>query len=248
MPNLWLSSNEPDTYVDITDTMDTKLAALAEHVSQGTGEAEPWVRKRAEELAAQSGLRLHVRRGVQGAPVRGRRRGHRDERGSTDRGGPRRALGARAPRHRRGPPGPREDVRRVRAPGGQGRRDRLPGLRREPLLRVGPPAREPRAHARHRRAPDARARVEHPRGRVHPVGLRQGLHRRARGHRPGGRPPRSRSRPARGARRRSTTPPGSARDAAGSSARSACTSELLDRGVEEREARAMLVRAGYDPF
>ena len=24
--------------------------------------------------------------------------------------------------------------------------------------------------------------------------------------------------------------------------------ELLDRGVEEREARAMLVRAGYDPF
>ncbi len=56
VPNLWLSSNEPDTYVDITDTMDTKLAALAEHVSQGTGEAEPWVRKRAEELAAQSEL------------------------------------------------------------------------------------------------------------------------------------------------------------------------------------------------
>ena len=56
VPNLWLSSNEPDTYVDITDTMDTKLAALAEHVSQGTGEAEPWVRKRAEELAAQSGF------------------------------------------------------------------------------------------------------------------------------------------------------------------------------------------------
>ena len=56
VPNLWLSSNEPDTYVDITDTMDTKLAALAEHVSQGTGEAEPWVLKRAEELAAQSEL------------------------------------------------------------------------------------------------------------------------------------------------------------------------------------------------
>jgi hypothetical protein len=34
----------------------TKLAALAAHVSQGTGEAEPWVRKRAEELAAQSEL------------------------------------------------------------------------------------------------------------------------------------------------------------------------------------------------
>jgi LmbE family N-acetylglucosaminyl deacetylase len=56
VPNLWLASSEPDVYVDITDTMDTKLAALAAHVSQGTGEAEPWVRKRAEELAAQSEL------------------------------------------------------------------------------------------------------------------------------------------------------------------------------------------------
>ena len=56
VPNLWLASSEPDVYVDITDSMDTKLAALAAHVSQGTGEAEPWVRKRAEELAAQSEL------------------------------------------------------------------------------------------------------------------------------------------------------------------------------------------------
>lgn len=54
VPNLWLGSNEPDVFVDISETMDTKLAALAEHASQGTAEAEPWVRKRAEELAAQS--------------------------------------------------------------------------------------------------------------------------------------------------------------------------------------------------
>jgi LmbE family N-acetylglucosaminyl deacetylase len=56
VPNLWLASNEPDVYVDVTETMDTKLAALAAHGSQGTREAEPWVRKRAEELAAQSEL------------------------------------------------------------------------------------------------------------------------------------------------------------------------------------------------
>jgi LmbE family N-acetylglucosaminyl deacetylase len=54
VPNLWLVSDEPDTYVDITDTFDTKLAALAEHVSQGTGDAEPWVRKWAEELGSTS--------------------------------------------------------------------------------------------------------------------------------------------------------------------------------------------------
>jgi LmbE family N-acetylglucosaminyl deacetylase len=54
VPNLWLASDEPDTYVDITDTFDAKLAALAEHVSQGTGDAEPWVRKWAEELGSTS--------------------------------------------------------------------------------------------------------------------------------------------------------------------------------------------------
>jgi LmbE family N-acetylglucosaminyl deacetylase len=54
VPNLWLVSDEPDTYVDITDTFDTKLAALAEHVSQRTGDAEPWVRKWAEELGSRS--------------------------------------------------------------------------------------------------------------------------------------------------------------------------------------------------
>jgi LmbE family N-acetylglucosaminyl deacetylase len=56
VPNLWLTSDEPDVFVDIGDTMDTKLAALAEHVSQGTETAEPWVRKWAEKLGAQSEL------------------------------------------------------------------------------------------------------------------------------------------------------------------------------------------------
>src|SRR5205823_5763944 len=54
VPNLWLTSDEPDVYVDITETFDTKLAALAEHASQGTGDATPWVRKWAEKVAAQS--------------------------------------------------------------------------------------------------------------------------------------------------------------------------------------------------
>jgi LmbE family N-acetylglucosaminyl deacetylase len=55
VPNLWLASDDPDVFVDITRTMDAKLAALAAHASQGTEGAVPWVRKRAEELGAQSG-------------------------------------------------------------------------------------------------------------------------------------------------------------------------------------------------
>jgi LmbE family N-acetylglucosaminyl deacetylase len=55
IPNLYLSGPvEPDTWVDVTDTMDLKLAALAAHASQGTDQAEPWVRQRAEEAAAQA--------------------------------------------------------------------------------------------------------------------------------------------------------------------------------------------------
>ena len=68
--NLWLSSNEPDTYVDITDTIDIKIKALEQHVSQGGAEAEPWVRIRARGDRRAGGL--HVRRGVQGVPVRRR--------------------------------------------------------------------------------------------------------------------------------------------------------------------------------
>jgi LmbE family N-acetylglucosaminyl deacetylase len=55
VPNLWIVSSEGDTFVDITDHIDTKLAALAAHASQGIQGAEPRVRDRAEALAAAAG-------------------------------------------------------------------------------------------------------------------------------------------------------------------------------------------------
>ncbi len=55
VPNLWLSVEEPDTYVDITKTIDLKLEALRAHESQGVDDAEPWVRERAKELGQQAG-------------------------------------------------------------------------------------------------------------------------------------------------------------------------------------------------
>jgi LmbE family N-acetylglucosaminyl deacetylase len=55
VPNLWLSTNEPDTYVDITDTIDTKIAALAEHASEEGEAAAPWVRERAAEVGEEAG-------------------------------------------------------------------------------------------------------------------------------------------------------------------------------------------------
>lgn len=55
VPNLWLAASDGDTFVDITDTFETKLAALAAHASQGVEGAEPRVRERAERVAAQSG-------------------------------------------------------------------------------------------------------------------------------------------------------------------------------------------------
>ena len=54
VPALWLVSHEPDTYVDITATIDTKLAAIAAHISQRGEASAPWVRDRAETLGAQS--------------------------------------------------------------------------------------------------------------------------------------------------------------------------------------------------
>src|SRR4029079_9214889 len=41
LPNLWLATADADAYVDISDTIDTKIEALKAHVSQGTAEAEP---------------------------------------------------------------------------------------------------------------------------------------------------------------------------------------------------------------
>jgi LmbE family N-acetylglucosaminyl deacetylase len=55
VPNLWLSSEEPDTYVDISKTIDLKIEALRRHESQGTGDAEEWVRERARELGEKAG-------------------------------------------------------------------------------------------------------------------------------------------------------------------------------------------------
>jgi LmbE family N-acetylglucosaminyl deacetylase len=55
VPNLWLTANDPDTYVDITDTIDVKLKALAAHVSQHAEASAPWVRERGRALAEQSG-------------------------------------------------------------------------------------------------------------------------------------------------------------------------------------------------
>jgi LmbE family N-acetylglucosaminyl deacetylase len=55
VPNLWLSSFEADTFVDITETIDLKLEALSKHESQGTGEATKFVRERAEQLGKEAG-------------------------------------------------------------------------------------------------------------------------------------------------------------------------------------------------
>jgi LmbE family N-acetylglucosaminyl deacetylase len=56
IPNLWLSAEQPDTYVDITKTIDVKLAALVEHQSQHAEASAPWVRERARELGEQGGV------------------------------------------------------------------------------------------------------------------------------------------------------------------------------------------------
>jgi LmbE family N-acetylglucosaminyl deacetylase len=55
IPALWLSSAEPDTYVDITDTIDRKIEALAAHASEEGEAAAPWVRERARELGEAAG-------------------------------------------------------------------------------------------------------------------------------------------------------------------------------------------------
>lgn len=56
IPNLWLSSNEPDTYVDITKTIDIKVQALAQHVSEEGEAAAPWVRERARQVGEEAGI------------------------------------------------------------------------------------------------------------------------------------------------------------------------------------------------
>lgn len=56
VPNLWLAAEQPDTYIDITKTIDVKIAALAEHRSQQGEASAPWVRERARQLGEQGGV------------------------------------------------------------------------------------------------------------------------------------------------------------------------------------------------
>jgi LmbE family N-acetylglucosaminyl deacetylase len=56
VPNLWLTAEEADTFVDIGKTIDTKIRALAEHVSQHAEASAPWVRERARELGERWGV------------------------------------------------------------------------------------------------------------------------------------------------------------------------------------------------
>jgi LmbE family N-acetylglucosaminyl deacetylase len=56
IPNLWLVAEEPDTYVDITKTIDLKLEALSKHRSQNVDDSFSWVRKRAKEVGRRGGF------------------------------------------------------------------------------------------------------------------------------------------------------------------------------------------------
>ncbi len=56
VPNLYLSVNEPEVFVDITQTMDLKVKALLQHASQLNGEVEEWVRDRARQVGEQAGV------------------------------------------------------------------------------------------------------------------------------------------------------------------------------------------------
>jgi LmbE family N-acetylglucosaminyl deacetylase len=51
-------SEKPDTWIDISKTLDTKIIALKQHVSQmDTHDVEDWMRKWAEEEGQEKGLR-----------------------------------------------------------------------------------------------------------------------------------------------------------------------------------------------
>lgn len=56
IPHLWLSSEDADTYVDVTKTIDTKLEALRAHASQLEVDELDWVRERARELGGEGGF------------------------------------------------------------------------------------------------------------------------------------------------------------------------------------------------
>ncbi len=56
IPNLWLGAEEPDTYVDITKTIEVKLDSLAQHRSQQAEASAPWVRERGRQLGEAGGV------------------------------------------------------------------------------------------------------------------------------------------------------------------------------------------------
>src|SRR5262249_25054359 len=57
VPHLYLASTEPDTFVDVTETIDLKLKSLAQHVSQFKVEdVEKWVRERAAKEGEEAGV------------------------------------------------------------------------------------------------------------------------------------------------------------------------------------------------
>jgi len=56
IPALWLAAEEPDTYVDITKTIDVKLEALTRHQSQHGEASAPWVRERARQMGERAGV------------------------------------------------------------------------------------------------------------------------------------------------------------------------------------------------
>jgi LmbE family N-acetylglucosaminyl deacetylase len=57
VPNLQLWGDDPDTFVDITETLDVKLKALSAHASQLGPDVESWVTERAAALGERAGCR-----------------------------------------------------------------------------------------------------------------------------------------------------------------------------------------------
>jgi LmbE family N-acetylglucosaminyl deacetylase len=56
VPNLYLAVEEPDLFVDITETLELKLKALAAHASQLGPDVEEFVTARARELGERAGV------------------------------------------------------------------------------------------------------------------------------------------------------------------------------------------------
>lgn len=58
VPRLWLTGSEADTYIDITEKIETKLKALACHASQSDGNlgVDKWVRARAHSYGERGGF------------------------------------------------------------------------------------------------------------------------------------------------------------------------------------------------